>query len=240
MVNQVNQAIDELNSVSGENYDRFKIDSEMEPDDDPLFSAFDIVEFRFTLNGLILRLYGEYFFNEPPPFSGTPSTVIVRTQEQNQVTHMKSKDVHFFVNMILKAANKEVPIVSLIVFIPLLIFFSALLDRFHFLDQHSGWKLIIICVFSALYVFAIIILICGRIREEKFSTARDSIKIYLKEKLKRLSFDAVREKIDKSYTDHFLEKLIRKYPKVFRKCEIKTNQGNKPGITLTRDESQDT
>lgn len=243
MVNQVNQAIDELNSVSGENYDRFKMDSEVEPDDEPMYSAFDIVEFRFTLSGLILRLYGEYFSNEPPPFSGPQSPVIIQTQEQNPTQeqnqmHMKSKAVHFLVNMILKATNKEILLVSLIVFIPLLTFFTTLLDRFHSLDQHSDWKLIIICVFSALYVLAIIILICGRIREKKFSTARDLVQIYLKEKLKRMSFDRVREKIDEYYTDCFLEKLIKKYPKVFRRCQIKPNR--KPGITLTRDESQDT
>jgi len=149
---------------------------------------------------------------------------------------MKTKDVRFFVNTILKAANKEVPIVSLIVFVPLLIFFTTLLDRFDFLEQHSGWKLIVICVFSALYVLAIIILICGRIREKKFSTAKDLVKIYLKEKLQRMSFDRVREKIDESYTDRFLKKLIKRYPKVFRRCQIKPNR--KPGITLTRNESQ--
>lgn len=76
--------------------------------------------------------------------------------------------------------------------------------------------------------------------EEELSTARDRIQIYLKEKLKRLTFDVVRKKIDKSYTDPFLEKLIKKYPKVFRSCKIKTGQGNKRGITLTQEAAQDT
>ncbi len=156
---------------------------------------------------------------------------------------MKSKDANFFVNMILKASNKEVLLVSLIgfvfVFLPLSVF---IVNNIDYLDQHSGWKFIIVCVFSALYLLAIIILICERIREKKFSTARDLVQIYLKEKLSRMSFDRVREKIDESFTDRFLEKLIKKYPKVFRRCIIKTNQKKKrkPGITLTRDESQDT
>ena len=154
---------------------------------------------------------------------------------------MKNKDTNFFVNAILKAAGWQVPIVSLIVFVLLLIGFTTCLDSFDFLEQHSGWKLIVICVFSALYVLAIIILMCGRIRENKFSTAKDLVKIYLKEKLQRMSFDRIREKIDESYTDRFLKKLIKKYPKVFRRSgDIITKQGNKPGITLTRDESQDT
>ena len=148
------------------------------------------------------------------------------------------KDVRFFVNMILNASNAEVLLVSLIVFVCLLFSFSAIVNSFDFLDQRSGWKLIVVCVFSALYVLAIIILICGRIREKKFSTARDLVQTYLKEKLKRMSFNRVREKIDESYTDRFLEKLIKKYPKVFRRCPMKPNR--KPGITLTRYESQDT
>ena len=151
---------------------------------------------------------------------------------------MKSKDVHFYVNMILNATIKEIPIVSLILLVPILISLSIFLNIIDFLDQRSGWKLIIICVFSALYVLFIIILMCARICEKKFSTARDLVQTYLKEKLKRMSFDRVREKIDESYTDPFLEKLIKKYPKVFRRCQIKPNR--KPGITLTRDESQDT
>ena len=151
---------------------------------------------------------------------------------------MKTKDVHFYVNTILKAAIKEIPIVSLILLVPILISLSIFLNITDFLDQRSGWKLIIICVFSALYVLFIIILMCARIYEKKFSTARDLVQIYLKEKLKRMGFDRVREKIDEFYTDHFLEELIKKYPKVFRRCPMKPN--GKPGITLTRDESQDT
>ena len=76
--------------------------------------------------------------------------------------------------------------------------------------------------------------------DEELNIAKDRIQICLKEKLKQLSFDRVRNKIDESYTDDFLKKLLKKYPKVFRGCEIKTSQRIKPGITLTRDASQDT
>ena len=73
-----------------------------------------------------------------------------------------------------------------------------------------------------------------RKKEEELNTAKDRVQIYLREKLKRLSFDAVRQKIDKSYTDLFLEDLIKKYPNVFRECEIKISQGMKRAIRLTR------
>ncbi len=74
--------------------------------------------------------------------------------------------------------------------------------------------------------------------DEELSIAKERIQIYLKEKLKRMGFDRIREMIDESYTDDFLKKLLKKYPKVFRKCPKKSN--GKPLITLTRDESQDT
>ena len=77
--------------------------------------------------------------------------------------------------------------------------------------------------------------------KEVLSAARDRIEIWLKEKRKRISFDALREDLDEpSYTNAFLKKLINKYPKVFRRSgDIKTSQGNKPGITLTQEASQD-
>lgn len=40
--------------------------------------------YRSQLSGLISRLHGKYFSNEPAPFSGMPSTVISQTQQQNQ------------------------------------------------------------------------------------------------------------------------------------------------------------
>lgn len=155
---------------------------------------------------------------------------------------MEHKDLRFFVNIILNATNAEVLLVSLIVFVFLLLPFSALVNSLDFLDQHSGWKFIIFCVFSALFFLAIIILICVRIHENKFSKARDRIEIWLKEKRKYLSFDALRKDLDEpSYTDPFLKKLIKKYPKVFRNSSpIKTSQGLKPGIALVSDKSQDT
>lgn len=82
---QVNNTINELNTVSGKNYDNFKLN--------PVFinqrgliphHAIKISAYRLKLGGLIARLHGEYFSDEPAPFSGMPTTVISQTQQQTQ------------------------------------------------------------------------------------------------------------------------------------------------------------
>lgn len=234
MLEQVNQAIENLSRVTGEDYSRFKMVSKVEPDDDPLYAALEVDLYRSKLDGLIMNIHGQYFSTERPPFSGEPSKVIVQPQEHNKDT--KSKVLHYFLDMLLKASGSELLIVALFAYVALLCFVNYIINNINYLDQRSGWKCIIICVITIIYVVAVIILFWGRRSEQKFRAARDRIEIYLKEKLKRLSFDRVREEIDVSYTDDFLEKLIKTYPKVFRRCTIKTSQGNKPGITLTRDE----
>jgi len=80
---QYNQAIDELNEVTGKNYDRFKPNVRTDPMRDPR-PAIRTSSYRQKLGGLIARLHGEYFQDESPPFGGTPSTVIQQTQSQEQ------------------------------------------------------------------------------------------------------------------------------------------------------------
>jgi len=79
---QVNQAIDELNQVSKKNYDRFRIPPNIIPEN--RMESVEVDIYRQRLGGLILRLHSEYFFDEPTPFSGMPSTVITQTQQQSQ------------------------------------------------------------------------------------------------------------------------------------------------------------
>src|SRR5438552_3387649 len=79
----MNQAIDHLNEVTGKKYDRFKIVPELtthsrEP------SEIMLSTFRGMLGGLISYLHGEYFFDEPSPLGGVPSTVINQYQSQQQ------------------------------------------------------------------------------------------------------------------------------------------------------------
>jgi len=82
---QVNNTIDELNSISGKNYDSFKLNPEFMNQKGMIPHYFiKISAYRSKLAGLIARLHGEYFSDEPAPFSGMPSTIITQTQQQSQ------------------------------------------------------------------------------------------------------------------------------------------------------------
>jgi len=78
---QVNNAIGELNRISGEDYSRFK----MRPEKGGSGRYYLYADtYRTNLGGLIARLYGQYFADEQAPFGDMPSTVISQTQQQNQ------------------------------------------------------------------------------------------------------------------------------------------------------------
>lgn len=51
-------------------------------DEDERYAETD--EYRQALAGLINHLYGRFFYDEPPPFSGTPGTIISQSQQQAQ------------------------------------------------------------------------------------------------------------------------------------------------------------
>ncbi|MFA5876838.1 MAG: hypothetical protein WC880_00535 [Candidatus Paceibacterota bacterium] len=77
---QFNLTIDELNEVSGSDYNKFKITGIRHGQ---MGNFVNVSELRTKLGGLIARLHGEYFANEPAPFSGMPSTVITQNQSQS-------------------------------------------------------------------------------------------------------------------------------------------------------------
>ena len=90
----VSKAIDELNNVSGINYDKFKITGIKRGQFNNLYIY--ISEYRTKLGGLIARLHHTYFSDEPAPFSGMPSTSITlhnrQEQNQNQTMFLELKD----------------------------------------------------------------------------------------------------------------------------------------------------
>jgi|ERR1700722_8262523 len=75
---QVNGVIDQLNTITGKNYDRFRITLERDAEN------LSITIYRTKLGGIISYLHGEYFFDEPAPFSGMPSNVITTNLNQQQ------------------------------------------------------------------------------------------------------------------------------------------------------------
>lgn len=91
MSGQVNNAIDELNTISSKSYDGFKIQPKRMGNGAPIME-FDT--YRTNLGGLIARLHAEYFSDEDPPFRGMPTTVITQSQSQDQ-----SQSVSFILDL---------------------------------------------------------------------------------------------------------------------------------------------
>ena len=101
LINQYNETIEELNDISDKDYKRFKIEEKeiINRSGGSLGGSnlFRISTYRNKLGGLIAKLYGEYFSDEPAPFSGMPNTVINQTQQQSQ---------NFQVQMLLEVQSK--------------------------------------------------------------------------------------------------------------------------------------
>ena len=79
-----NQTIDELNQVTQDDFSKFKLNI-IRDEGGPHFS---VQEYRTQLNGVIMRLHGQYFPQYQTPFNGSPLTVVnqSQTQQQPQVT----------------------------------------------------------------------------------------------------------------------------------------------------------
>lgn len=78
-----NDLVDELNTVTGESYERFKI----VPVDFHTSPGVRVLDYRTKVSGLISRLYGQFFSDETDPYTNTPHTVI--TQNQTQSLHVQ-------------------------------------------------------------------------------------------------------------------------------------------------------
>jgi hypothetical protein len=73
-----NKTVDLINEILEDDFRRFRI--ELEHEGEYIF----LHHYRNMLGGLISRLHGEYFADEPNPLDGVPSTVIAQSQHQNQ------------------------------------------------------------------------------------------------------------------------------------------------------------
>lgn len=79
--NQYNESVAELNNISGQSFDKFLIQPKYRSDHRQYI---DVSEYRAKLGSLIARLHHTYFYNEPAPFSGMPSTQISVAANQSQ------------------------------------------------------------------------------------------------------------------------------------------------------------
>ena len=81
---QLNDTIDELNSASGADFNKFKVTGIKNGQS---YYYINVSEYRTKLGGLITRLHGTYFSDEPAPFYGMPSTTITVSNQQEQSQH---------------------------------------------------------------------------------------------------------------------------------------------------------
>lgn len=82
-----NQTVDELNNVTGNDYNKFKVE--------PKYNEggggdgwVSMLEYRSKLNDLIMRLHAEYFSETQTPFSGSPGMIVSQSQQQGQTTQI--------------------------------------------------------------------------------------------------------------------------------------------------------
>jgi len=80
----INITIDELSGVTGQDFSKFKTETEYYDDGYSKGNQVSVMELRTKLNGLIMRIYATYFSEENPPFGGNPNIVVNQSQNQNQ------------------------------------------------------------------------------------------------------------------------------------------------------------
>ena len=80
-----NSIIKELEEVTGKDYNKYSL----APVSGATYSYITKGIYRQKLGGLIARLHGEYFSDEPVPFAEMPSTIITQSQNQNQSVHVQ-------------------------------------------------------------------------------------------------------------------------------------------------------
>ncbi|MFA6042318.1 MAG: hypothetical protein WCV85_04350 [Patescibacteria group bacterium] len=106
MVERLNGVIDKLQTLCNEDLSRFKVSSP--PGYDSQY--FLISQYRTLVGGLISRLHAKFFSNEPPPFSGMPSTVNHFSQSQTQNQSQNMQLVMEVTEIITKSlANTDIP-----------------------------------------------------------------------------------------------------------------------------------
>jgi len=146
---------------------------------------------------------------------------------------MDIKEVRSIVDMIRDAELEELIIVSLFLLPILLGAWSVLLNSLDFLDQHSGFKLLIIFIILCLYVGGLVYMKKTDNEKERLKRARYHVETRLKKRGgNRASFDAIRNEVNEDYTDDFLKELIEMNPEVFGTRKIKRSDGQRDGITL--------
>jgi hypothetical protein len=90
IMKQLNASIEELETVSGRDYSRYKEVGKSMPWNGKERKYFDLLSYRSNLGGLILRLHGEYFPDENSLFSGMFSAIPIPSQDQDQTNPIQA------------------------------------------------------------------------------------------------------------------------------------------------------
>ena len=134
------------------------------------------------------------------------------------------KTVNIF-NMIRKASSFELFLVS---FLSLPFIFDAWLTVTEKLQLEVTIKYWFLGAVFLFYVFGVGLMYKGNSRDKRREIARDLIIQHLtKSKFERMSYEKIREKINKTYCDKFLDSLVTAFPNDLRKANIK---GGKLGL----------
>ncbi len=87
---QLKKIIDRLSAVTGNDYSEFEVPMHRAGGNGMnVYQKIDMEVYAIKMSGLILRLYGQFFYEERNPLDGTPSTVINSNQSQSQQVDIK-------------------------------------------------------------------------------------------------------------------------------------------------------
>lgn len=102
-------------------------------------------------------------------------------------------------------------------------------------DESS--KLWVIAGVVLLYFIGIVAMLVANSRDKKREVAKDHVIGYLQSKgFKLVSFERIRERVNSSYSDEFLQSLPSRFPQELRRANLK---GNRLGLGRIVEESGD-
>jgi hypothetical protein len=125
----------------------------------------------------------------------------------------------------------------LVSFLLLPFVFQAWIEVLEALDVAGGWRWLALGLVLLAYVLGVALLVKGNLSQRRRELARDSILAYLESQgFRMMSYGRIRERINPSYDDAFLESLPGHFPEALRKARLK---GNKPGLAhLVEEEAE--
>lgn len=130
---------------------------------------------------------------------------------------------------ILKVLKDASPLdLFLISFVLLPFIFDAWINVLERLSFSPKAEYISLAIILAGYIIGLIVMLLGSTRERKRDIAKDQIIQHLTSKdHEMISFELIRKKINRSYSDDFLNSLPLAFPNYLRTARLK---GAKPGL----------